>query len=162
MNNKLSALTIALGIIAAAAILGLVYVSNNQKDTPEQPAQVKETVTVPKEEPAVVQVEEKVQTDIPPATPPKEEVAKKEEPAPPAETDVADESYDAGMVAYEAKNGAEALECFSKSGSAKSYYMIGVIYENGCGGVGQNKILAMQNFKKAASLGYEKANIKLR
>lgn len=72
-----------------------------------------------------------------------------------------DASYEAGMKAYEAKNGLEAISAFQKSGSAKAYYMIGVIYENGCGNVGKNAMLARKNFKKAAGMGSAEAKAKL-
>lgn len=86
--------------------------------------------------------------------------AKKAEaaPAPVVKTDV---NYEAGMKAYEAGNGLEALNKFKASGSAQSYYMIGVIYESGCGSVGKNAMMARQNFKKAANMGNAEAKAKL-
>lgn len=72
-----------------------------------------------------------------------------------------DTSYEAGMKAYEAGNGLDAISAFQKSGSAKAYYMIGVIYENGCGTVGKNAMLARKNFKKAAQMGSSEAKAKL-
>ena len=65
------------------------------------------------------------------------------------------------MEAYKAGNGLEALNKFKASGSADSYYMIGVIYESGCGTVGKNAMMARQNFKKAAGMGSAKAKAKL-
>ena len=65
------------------------------------------------------------------------------------------------MKAYEAGNGLDAITAFKKSGSAKSYYMLGLIYENGCGNVGENAMMARKNFKKAAQLGSEEAKAKL-
>ena len=50
---------------------------------------------------------------------------------------------------------------FKASGSADAYYMLGVIYEQGCGSVGKNAMMARQNFKKAADLGNAKAKAKL-
>ena len=75
--------------------------------------------------------------------------------------EVKDANYDAGMKAYEAKNGLEAINAFKSSGSAEAYYMLGVIYENGCGNVGKNAMMARKNFKKAAQMGSEKAKAKL-
>lgn len=72
-----------------------------------------------------------------------------------------DADYDAGMKAYEAGNGLDAINAFKASGSAKSYYMLGVIYEKGCGNVGKNAMMARKNFKKAAQLGSEEAKAKL-
>jgi TPR repeat protein len=39
--------------------------------------------------------------------------------------------------------------------------MIGVIYENGCGNVAKNAMMARQNFKKAAQMGSEEAKARL-
>lgn len=72
-----------------------------------------------------------------------------------------DADYDAGMKAYEAGQGLEAINAFKASGSAKAYYMLGVIYEKGCGNVGKNAMMARKNFKKAAQLGSEEAKAKL-
>ena len=72
-----------------------------------------------------------------------------------------DADYEAGMAAYEKGEGLEAIEHFTSSGSADSYYMMGVIYEQGCGSVGKNALKARQNFKKAADLGSAKAKAKL-
>ena len=72
-----------------------------------------------------------------------------------------DTDYDAGMEAYEKKNGLDAIRLFKKSGSAKSYYMMGLIYENGCGTVASNGMMARKNFKKAADMGNKEAKAKL-
>lgn len=72
-----------------------------------------------------------------------------------------DANYDVGMKAYEAGNGLDAVNAFKKSGSAKAYYMLGLIYENGCGNVGKNAMMARKNFKKAAQMGSEEAKAKL-
>lgn len=74
---------------------------------------------------------------------------------------VKDEDYENGMKAYQAADGAKALDYFKKSGSAESLYMIGVIYEKGCGSIGKNDLMARQNFKKAAAKGSEQAKSKL-
>jgi TPR repeat protein len=72
-----------------------------------------------------------------------------------------DANYDAGMKADEAGNCLDAISAFKKSGSAKSYYMLGLIYENGCGNVGKNAMMARKNFKTAAQMGSEEAKAKL-
>lgn len=72
-----------------------------------------------------------------------------------------DANYDAGMKAYEAGNGLDAVSAFKKSGSAKAYYMLGLIYENGCGNVDKNAMMARKNFKKAAQMGSSEAKAKL-
>ncbi len=82
-----------------------------------------------------------------------------ETPAPAVEKP--DAKYDAGMKAYESGDGLKALENFKASGSAKSYYMIGVIYESGCGSVGKNAMMARKNFKTAAQMGSSEAKAKL-
>lgn len=64
-----------------------------------------------------------------------------------------DADYDAGMTAFDNGKGLDAVRLFKKSGSAKSYYMLGLIYENGCGTVGSNGMMARKNFKKAADHG---------
>ncbi len=76
-------------------------------------------------------------------------------------TEKSDANFDMGMKAYEAGNGLDAISAFKKSGSAKAYYMLGLIYENGCGNVGKNAMMARKNFKKAAQLGSEEAKAKL-
>lgn len=72
-----------------------------------------------------------------------------------------DANYEAGMSAYDAGNGLDAVKAFNKSGSADAYYMLGLIYEQGCGTVGKNAMLARKNFKKAAELGSAAAKAKL-
>ena len=74
---------------------------------------------------------------------------------------VIDNNYEDGMKAYEANNGVEAIKKFKASGSAQSQYMIGVIYENGCGTISKNAMKARQAFKEAAKLGSEEAKAKL-
>ena len=92
----------------------------------------------------------------PAATQQKAEAAHAAAPAPKK-----DPLYDAGMKAYEEGNGLEAVKKFKASGSAEAYYMLGVIYESGCGGIGKNAMLARQNFKKAANMGHAAAKAKL-
>ena len=119
--------------------------------------------------PAPTSTEQQVHSSEPPKrTAPAEPVSsapaaqKQPESAPvqPAVTKT-DANYDAGMKAYEAGNGLDAINAFKKSGSAKAYYMLGVIYENGCGNVGKNAMMARKNFKKAAQMGSEEAKAKL-
>ena len=56
--------------------------------------------------------------------------------------------------------GADSIRNASKIG-ADAYYMLGVIYEQGCGSVGKNAMMARKNFKKAAELGNAQAKAKL-
>ena len=115
-----------------------------QEQAPAQPVQPAQPAQ-PAQQPAVQQ---------PVAAP-----AVAETPAPAVEKP--DAKYEAGMKAYENGDGLKALENFKASGSAKSYYMIGVIYESGCGSVGKNAMMARKNFKTAAKMGSSEAKAKL-
>ena len=90
-----------------------------------------------------------------------EKKEKEEEKSPEPVVEKPDAAYDAGMKAYEAGDGLEAINCFNRSGSAKAYYMLGVIYENGCGNVGKNAMMARKSYKKAAKMGSTEAQSKL-
>lgn len=74
---------------------------------------------------------------------------------------VVDSNYDKGMEAYKSGEGLEAIKCFKSSGSAESNYMLGIIYEQGCGNVSANAMMARKYFKAAANLGHEAAKSKL-
>ena len=111
--------------------------------TPQQP------VATPQQPATTPQQPENVASDKPHS-------AKKPAPEPKK-----DAEYEAGMAAYEKGEGLEAIGHFKASGSADAYYMLGVIYEQGCGSVGKNAMMARQNFKKAADLGSAKAKAKL-
>ncbi len=79
----------------------------------------------------------------------------------PAQTPKTDANYEAGMKAYNAGDGLEAVRKFQASGTAEANYMLGVIYENGCGSVAANAMKARSFFKKAASQGSAEAKAKL-
>lgn len=149
---------IPLSAIILIALVGYFFLSRKDH-TPaaapvKPPTEQKESVT-PKSSPAAK----------PEATPPTTTSVKKEEqPAKVEQQPVVekkDTDYDAGMEAYEKKNGLDAIRLFKKSGSAKSYYMMGLIYENGCGTVASNGMMARKNFKKAADMGNKEAKAKL-
>ena len=72
-----------------------------------------------------------------------------------------DANYEAGMTAYNSGKGLDAVKAFTNSGTAEAYYMLGVIYEKGCGTVGKNAMLARKHFKKAAEMGSAAAKAKL-
>lgn len=72
-----------------------------------------------------------------------------------------DSAYVEGMAAFDARQGLEAIQAFNRSSYPEAYYMLGVIYEQGCGTIGKNPMLARKNFKKAAELGSAKAKAKL-
>ncbi|MBQ2434889.1 MAG: hypothetical protein II269_02000 [Bacteroidaceae bacterium] len=64
-----------------------------------------------------------------------------------------DANYEAGMAAYNAGEGLEAIKKFKASNSAKANYMIGVIYENGCGNIPANASMAHKYYKIAEEKG---------
>ena len=72
-----------------------------------------------------------------------------------------DSNYEKGMKAYKSGDALEAIKCFKSSGSAESNYMLGVIYEQGCGNVAANTMMARKYFKAAAKMGSEAAKAKL-
>ena len=72
-----------------------------------------------------------------------------------------DANYDAGMAAYKAGDGLGAISKFKASGSAQANYMLGMIYEKGCGNVAANAMMARKYYKEAAKLGSEEAKAKL-
>lgn len=151
-------------VIAAVAAAAVFFAVSGNGDKTESPAPVstEKTLAVPqdqesqKEEKARTQPEAKPAGTAPAASPAKSGQAAK--PAPAAKTDV---NYEKGMEAYNSGNGLEALDYFKASGSADAHYMIGVIYENGCGSVGANAMMARKSFKKAADMGSKKAEAKL-
>jgi predicted amidophosphoribosyltransferase len=152
-------------IVAGVAVILLAYVllggNENKQTEPQQPVQEQ---TVTKKEPAAQEPKQ-------PATEKKQETVSKPEEkttspaaepkAEPKAAPKADPKYDEGMKAYESGDGIKALASFKASGSAQSLYMIGVIYENGCGNVAKNAMMARQNFKKAAQMGSEEAKARL-
>ena len=72
-----------------------------------------------------------------------------------------DANYDAGMAAYNKGDGLEAISKFKASGSAEANYMLGVIYEKGCGNVAANAMMARSFYKKAANQGHAEAEARL-
>lgn len=156
--TKQSGSKIWLLVVSAVAVIVLAYLLFGGGGN--QPAVIPNTA----EQQQAVQAEQK-KAEPAPAKQTETQPAMKAEPAPAkqAETPVKknDVNYDAGIKAYEAGNGVEAVKKFKASGSAESYYMLGVIYESGCGGVGKNAMMARQNFKKAANMGHAEAKSKL-
>ena len=146
------------GVVIAVAIGGVFFFMNVGGDSAEPATEVKDTiVATPAAEPAKTQ---KATTTTAPAK--AEAPAEKAQSTPePVKEVVKDANYEAGMSAYDAGNGLDAVKAFNKSGSADAYYMLGLIYEQGCGTVGKNAMLARKNFKKAAELGSAAAKAKL-
>ena len=146
-----------IAIIVLAAIIGFFALSGgneNKQNDMEPTAQETQEASVPQSESAPTVKEE-------PKTVYTEEPASEKNNTVKAAEEKPDANYEAGMKAYEAGEGLEAIGHFSKSGSAKAYYMLGIIYESGCGNVGINDMLARKNFKKAAKLGSAEAQAKL-
>lgn len=157
----------------AVAVILLVYVlmGGKETDNKEVTPKTKTEQETPKAQPVVKENKEqkndkKEDTVKATADTQKQEpkIAEKQEVKPiekPVEPQKVDADYDAGMKAYEAKDGLKAIKHFKSSGSAESLYMLGIIYEKGCGRVPKNPLMARQNFKKAAEMGHEDAKAKL-
>lgn len=149
-------------IASVVAIVLLAYIifggTGDQQAAPEQaaPTQVETVAPAATPQPAAQPAQQK-----PAATQQKAETTPAKATPAPAPAAQKDTQYEAGMKAYEEGNGLEAVKKFKASGSADSYYMLGVIYESGCGGIAKNAMMARQNFKKAANMGHAKTKAKL-
>ena len=60
-----------------------------------------------------------------------------------------DRNYESGMKAFKAGDGLAAIQAFKASGSKESLRMIGKIYEEGCGSVEANAMMARKYYKEA-------------
>ena len=131
---------------------------NRQQPSPaaapqQQPAKaVQQPVAAPAPAPAAAPT---------PAPAPAPKPAAKPVPAAQPATPKTDANYEAGMAAYNDGDGLEAIKKFNASGSAQANYMLGVIYEKGCGNVAANAMMARKYYKKAAQQGSEEAKAKL-
>lgn len=67
----------------------------------------------------------------------------------PLPTKTIDSNYEAGMRAFNAGDGYEAVKAFKASGSKESLNMLGKIYENGCGSIEANPMMARKYYKEA-------------
>ena len=126
----------------------------------EQPAAPKATPAPQKQQPAAA-------APAPAPAPQKQSTQTAQQPAPkpvqaaqPA-APKPDANYEAGMAAYNDGDGLGAISKFKASGSAKANYMLGLIYEKGCGNVAANAMMARKYYKEAAKLGSEEAKAKL-
>lgn len=142
-----------LSVVVAIVVIYLLFGGGDKQSTVAPLAEEQKTIqsetaqpVQQAAQPAPVKQAEVQPVKVPEATP----VVKKN-----------DVNYDLGMKAYETGNGLEAVKKFKASGSADSYYMLGVIYESGCGSVGKNAMMARQNFKKAADMGHAEAKERL-
>ena len=165
-------------VLLIAAAGGYFYFIGNDKKADTVTEAKNEQIEAKKEAEPKKEAEVKKETEVKKVTEPKKEAEVKKvaaaaqqatqapvqtasSTAKKSEQVAKDSNYEEGMKAYEAKNGVEAIKKFKASGSAKSQYMIGVIYENGCGTITKNAMKARQAFKEAAKLGSEEAKAKL-
>lgn len=155
-GNMKTIIAVCVGLVV---VIGLFLVLRTPGDTATPPQentpqeQVKETAG---SRPAAESVPSPQETAPVVRTAPAS-TKKAADPAPKA----TDANYEKGMKAYQAKDGLEAVKCFKSSGSAEANYMLGVIYEQGCGNVAANAMMARKYFKTAAKMGSEAAKAKL-
>ena len=154
-------------VLLLAGIGGYFALSGDDKSEVEKPAVTEQPVAAPKATPApqqqptkAVQQPEAVPAPVATPAPAVKPAAKAAQTAQPA-TPKTDTNYEAGMAAYNDGDGLEAIKKFNASGSAQANYMLGVIYEKGCGNVAANAMMARKYYKKAAQQGSEEAKAKL-
>lgn len=150
-----------IAIIAMMVLAVIAYFVFTEKDSASQgsaAAAVDSAAVLRLQEPQpapAAKTEVKTVSEVPVAAAPEPEPVAK------SEVEKPDVNYDAGMKAYESGEGLEAVKSFTASGSARSYYMLGVIYEGGCGKVAANAMMARKHFKTAADMGSVEAKAKL-
>ena len=153
-------------LLLLAGVGGYFALSGDDKSEVMEPVATEQPVAAPKATPAPQQqpakaVQEPEATPAPVATPaPAAKPVQPVQKAQPA-TPKTDADYEAGMAAYKDGDGLEAIKKFNASGSAQVNYMLGVIYEKGCGNVAANAMMARKYYKKAAQQGHEEAKAKL-
>ena len=154
-------------VLLLAGIGGYFALSGDDKSEVEKPAVTEQPVAAPKATPApqqqptkAVQQPEAAPAPVATPAPAVKPAAKAAQTAQPA-TPKTDTNYEAGMAAYNDGDGLEAIKKFNASGSAQANYMLGVIYEKGCGNVAANAMMARKYYKKAAQQGSEEAKAKL-
>lgn len=150
-----------IGIVAAIICIAAVVYFVAIKDKPESETPVQTEASVP-ETPAPNA------GNASPVSAPEKQSEVRKEPAPAEKTPAksvsvqVDQKYLDGMKAYENKDALNAISLFKASGSADANYMLGVIYESGCGSVSPNAMMARKYFKAAAEMGHDKAKAKLK
>ncbi len=175
IGSKLNVKNVGVGGLAVAVLTLVVKMA-----TPNDKLEV--TLAVPDTEPKQVVVEQKQENvnkeptavfptaavsekKAQPATQPAQTRAVQASPtqtgSPAPSVKKVDANFEAGMTAYNKGNGLDALKAFTSSASAEAYYMIGMIYKNGCGSVAKNEMMARKNFKKAAAMGHAGAKAEL-
>ena len=128
-------------------------VATEQPAAPKKEAAPKQQTATPVQQPEAAPVP----APAPAAKPAAQPAAKPAQPVAPK----TDANYEAGMVAYNNGDGLEAVKKFNASGSAQANYMLGTIYEKGCGNVAANAMMARKYYKKAAQQGSAEAKAKL-
>ena len=143
---------ITIAIIAVIVIGGAVLFFTGEDS--DKPAQTTEVVEVQEAQP------QKKSTKNTASKPAKKTTAQASENVAPSTAAVAsaspakavparDAHYDAGMNYYNAGQGLEAVREFKASGSKASLLMLSKIYEEGCGSVEANAMMAMKYKKEA-------------
>ncbi len=146
-------------VVIATIVLFFIF-RPNQKQVPTAPAKEKQelTITHPAKEKAIspqktgntaTQTQEAAATASTGRTAVKPPVAQK------------DPNYESGMAAYNANDGLTAIKAFKASGTKESVYMLGIIYEKGCGSVSENAMMAHKYFKQAAEMGHPEAKSRM-
>ena len=143
-----------LGGVAAVAVIAFLALGGKEKSSPKAEPQVVEQTTDKKSETKNAAPQQQAPSAKPVVT---TQPNMTTQPA----VQATDANYEAGMKAYKAGEGLQAIESFKKSGTAQANYMLGVIYESGCGNVGSNAMMARKFFKKAAAQGSAEAKAKL-
>ena len=151
------------GYFALSGGKGQQTTDNGQQTTENR--QQPSPAAAPQQQPAKA-VQQPTAAPAPAAAPtsapaPAAKPAAKPVPAAQPATPKTDANYEAGMAAYNDGDGLEAIKKFNASGSAQANYMLGVIYEKGCGNVAANAMMARKYYKKAAQQGSEEAKAKL-
>ena len=152
-------------LLLLAGVGGYFALSGGDKSEVVEPVATEQPVAAPKattgdrQQPSSAAAPATAPTAAPvvkPAAKPVQPVQKAQPATPKTDAD-----YEAGMAAYKAGEGLEAIKKFNASGSAQANYMLGVIYEKGCGNVAANAMMARKYYKKAAQQGSEEAKAKL-
>ena len=147
-------------IVLLAGVGGYFMLSGGDKSEAKEPIAT-EQPAAPKASPVPQnQPTQTVQQPAAPTAPATKSEAKPVQTAKPA-APKPDVNYEAGMAAYNDGDGLEAIKKFNASGSAQANYMLGTIYEKGCGNVTANAMMARKYYKKAALQGSEEAKAKL-
>ncbi len=158
-------LIIAVVVVLAIAAAAYFILGNKSDKAPATEDAPKTEVQKPATQTKPAEATKPAETKKPAEATKPAESKKPAEAQKPAQTKPAasktDKNYEAGMIAYKAGKGQDAIKSFNASGSAESNYMLGMIYKNGCGTIGKNEMMARKFFKKAASMGHEGAKAEL-